>query len=61
VAQLHAAGFADPGRAPNYSKTYPLDTTRDSAIADELLTLLHDVYGYNGVPNLIFSSEKGRH
>lgn len=60
IAQLHAAGFADPGRAPNYSKTYLLDTFSDNAIADELLTILYDVYGYNGIPNLVFKSEKGQ-
>lgn len=59
VVRLHAAGFADPGRAPNYSKTYPVDSVSDAAIADELLTILYDVYGYTGVPKLEFNSEKG--
>ena len=57
VARLHAAGFADPGRAPNYSKTYPLDAA-DSAIAHEMLSVLHDVYGYNGAPKLAVTTEK---
>jgi hypothetical protein len=61
VAQLHAIGFVDPGRAPNYSKTYRLAAFTDSAIADELLTVLYEVYGYNGVPKLEFKSEKGPH
>jgi hypothetical protein len=61
VARLHAAGFSDPGRAPNYSKTYPVETFDDAAVADELLTILYDVYGYAGVPTLQFTSEKGRH
>jgi hypothetical protein len=52
VARLHAAGFADPGRAPNYWKTYPLDQIDDAGIAHEVLTILHDVYGYNGQPAL---------
>ena len=52
VARLHAAGFADPGRAPNYWKTYQLDQIDDAGIAREILTILHDVYGYNGLPAL---------
>jgi hypothetical protein len=52
VARLHAAGFADPGRAPNYWKTYQLDQIDDAGIAREILTILHDVYGYNGLPTL---------
>lgn len=59
VARLRAAGFADPGRAPNYWKTYPADTFTDAAIADELATILFDVYGYNGSPSLKIISEKG--
>jgi hypothetical protein len=61
VARLHAAGFSVPGRSPNYWKTYPAGQFSDAAIADELLTILHDVYGYNGSPKLRFKSEKGRH
>jgi hypothetical protein len=61
VAQLHAIGFVDPGRAPNYSKTYPLEAFTDSAIANELLTVLYEIYGYNGVPKLEFKSEKEPH
>jgi hypothetical protein len=59
VQRLHAAGFADPGRAPNYSKAYPLDRYDDATIARELLTLLHDVYGYTGAPALTYATEKG--
>jgi hypothetical protein len=59
LARLHAAGFADPGRAPNYWKTYSLDAFDDAAITRELLTILHDVYGYNGAPKLTFATEKG--
>ncbi|HEX4183530.1 MAG TPA: hypothetical protein VHY34_09745, partial [Caulobacteraceae bacterium] len=58
LARLHAAGFADPGRAPNYSKTYPIDTADDGAIARELLTILHDVYGYGGATKLEVTTEK---
>lgn len=59
VAGLRAAGFADPGRAPNYWKIYPTDKHEDTAIAEELLTILHDIYGYEGVPPLKFKTEKG--
>ena len=57
VAILHAAGFADPGRAPNYWKTYQLDQIDDAGIAREILTILHDVYGYNGLPALKVKTE----
>lgn len=58
VARLHATGFEDPGRAPNYWKTYPMDRFGDSAIAEELLTVLFEVYGYDGQPALEFKTEK---
>jgi hypothetical protein len=48
VARLHAAGFADPGRAPNYWKSYLLDAADDATIAREMLTILHDVYDTMG-------------
>lgn len=59
VARLHAAGFSDPGRAPNYWRIYPVDQFSDAAIADELLAILYEVYGYNGAPKLTFATEKG--
>jgi hypothetical protein len=59
VARLHAAGFADPGRAPNYWRIYPADQFNDAAIARELLRILYDVYGYNGSPKLAVATEKG--
>ncbi len=58
VARLHAAGFADPGRAPNYWKIYPADQVDDAAIAREVLTILHDVYGYTGLPKLEVKTEE---
>lgn len=61
VARLRAAGFADPGRGPNYWKIYPVDDFSEAAISEELLTILHDVYGYNGSPKLEFKTEKGLH
>jgi hypothetical protein len=60
VAQLHTSGFADPGRGPNYWKNYPLYQIDDAGIARELLTILHDVYGYNGLPPLKVGTEKGQ-
>ncbi len=58
VARLHAAGFADPGRAPNYWKSYPLDAADDATIAREMLTMLHDVYGYTGAQKLRVLTEQ---
>ncbi|MBI5131302.1 MAG: hypothetical protein HZA66_17845 [Rhodopseudomonas palustris] len=56
VTRLTAAGYAEPGRAPNYSKSYPMTMT-DAAIAGEILTLLHDVYGYAGSTKLKIRTE----
>ena len=56
-ARLHAAGFADPGRGPNYWKVYQIDQPDDVAIAREILTILYDVYGYNGQPALKVKTE----
>jgi hypothetical protein len=60
VHRLHELGFADPGRAPNYSKTYITDQFDDTTIASELLTVLHDVYGYTGQPTLKIITEETR-
>jgi hypothetical protein len=57
VARLHAAGYADPGRAPNYWRTYPIDAFDDTAIAGELLTILYGVYGYSGGAELEVKTE----
>jgi len=59
IAQMHAAGYADPGRAPNYWKVYDIETATDTAISTELLTLLHDVYGYDGSQPLKIETETG--
>ena len=58
VTRLHAAGFTDPGHAPNYWRTYPVDEFSDTAIANELLTILYEVYGYNGRPKIEFGNRK---
>jgi hypothetical protein len=60
LAKLHAAGYADPGRAPNYWKNYPLGAYDDAAIAREVITLLHDGYGYTGAEQLKIGTEAGR-
>lgn len=59
VALLHAAGYADPGPAPNYSKTYPPGSDDDMATAREILTLLHQVYGYDGLDPIAITTEAG--
>jgi hypothetical protein len=58
VTRLHSAGYADPGRAPNYSKSYPFKQYSNAAIAAELLTILHEVYGYTGAVKLSIKTEK---
>jgi hypothetical protein len=58
IARLHAAGFEDPGRAQNYSKTYRADHIDDASLARELLTLLYDVYGYYGANPLKVLNER---
>jgi hypothetical protein len=57
VARLKSAGYAEPGRAPNYSKSYPAGAFSDAAIARELLTILYEVYGYKGAGRLKISTE----
>ena len=58
IARIRAAGFADPGRAPNYSKVYPSVDDAET-VAAELLTLLFDAYGYVGTQHLKVSTETG--
>lgn len=57
LARLHAAGYADPGRAPNYWKKYAADTDSDAAIAADILTVLYEVYGYDGATPLDIKTE----
>ncbi len=57
LARLHSAGYADPGRAPNYWKTYAFDKATDAAIGSEILTILHEVYGYTGAQELKISTK----
>jgi hypothetical protein len=58
VSLLHKAGYVDPGRAPNYSKSYPLSSYDDDALAREILTLLYEVYGYSGATKLKIMTEE---
>ncbi|MFL9824924.1 hypothetical protein [Rhodoplanes sp. SY1] len=57
IERLHKAGYADPGRAPNYSRSYPVDAFTDTAIAREILGILFDVYGYTGTTRLKITTE----
>ena len=57
LSRLHGLGYADPGRAPNYWKSYPFDKFSDAAIAGEILTILYDVYGYAGAMKLKILTE----
>jgi len=57
VSVLHNAGYIDPGRAPNYSKTYSLEKFSDTEIAKEILTLLYEAYGYTGATKLEITTE----
>ncbi|WP_246682729.1 hypothetical protein [Methylobacterium sp. WL9] len=58
VARLQAAGFAAPGRSPNYWRDYHLDEMSDADLAKELLSLLGDVYGYSGSTRLMIKTEQ---
>jgi hypothetical protein len=44
--------------ARNYWKNYATEQIDDATIAHELLTVLHDVYGYNGQPTLKVKTEE---
>jgi hypothetical protein len=57
IARLRASGYADPGRTPNYFRSYPLDRFNDAALATEILTILFDVYGYTGASTLKVKTE----
>lgn len=57
VSRLRSAGYADPGRGPNYSKSYLLASLGDATIAQEILTILHGVYGYTGAAKLAVKTE----
>lgn len=57
VSRLRRMGYAAPGHAPNYWKNYPLEKFTDAAIASEILTILHDIYGYVGAMKLKIETE----
>ncbi|WP_252511120.1 TY-Chap domain-containing protein [Phreatobacter aquaticus] len=52
LGRLRRAGYAPPGRGPNHSRSYSIEVFDDVALAREILTLLHDVYGYQGAAAL---------
>jgi hypothetical protein len=58
ISWLRDAGYAEPGRAPNYWKEYPLDKYDDATIATELLTVLYTAYGYKGATKLGVKTEE---
>jgi hypothetical protein len=58
-ALLHKVGYVDPGRSPNYAKTYPYSSYDDAGLAREILTLLFEVYGYSGATKLKIITEEG--
>ena len=57
IERLHSAGFADPGYSPNFQKTYQRDTADNADMAHQLLTILFEVYGYDGVKKLRIETE----
>jgi hypothetical protein len=57
IEQLHRNGFVRTGDRLNYGKTYPADGTPASAIAAELVTLLHDAYAYGGQPHFTVATD----
>lgn len=58
-AILHDAGFADPGETPNYWKRYSAGDHTTTDIAQDILKILHDVYGYRGATKLKVKTERG--
>jgi hypothetical protein len=57
VSLLRKVGYADPGRAPNYWKSYAFEKYSDAVMANEILTILYDVYGYTGTAKLKIKTE----
>ena len=58
IAHLRNAGYTDPGRAPNYWKSYAPDKYADAVVAQEILAILYNVYGYNGAAKLNIKTER---
>ena len=58
ITQLHALGFSDPGRAPNYWQVYDAAEFDDATIARNILTGLFDIYGYRGTPAIKVTTEQ---
>lgn len=64
VLCVSTSGLADSSKAPSqsrdYWKQYLLDRADDQTIAKKLLTILHDVNGYTGLPKLQIITERTR-
>lgn len=56
--RLREAGYSPPGRSPNYARLYPFDSFSDQRLAREVLTILHEVYGYTGTVKLKVTTER---
>ena len=57
--KLIDAGFEPPGKVVNFRRFYPLAQYDEVAVAEALLAVLHDAYGYGGTPALRLHTEKG--
>jgi hypothetical protein len=59
IAKLYAAGFKPPGKTMNYARFYPQADYTKAAIAQALLDVLKDAYGYYGAPKMNLETEQG--
>jgi hypothetical protein len=60
IAHLHTAGYDDSGRSENYSKMYRVGQFKDEQMADEILALLNEVYGYADMGGFVIHTEQSR-
>lgn len=58
-AKLIAAGFEPPGKVMNYRRLYPRAQFDMKTLANALLDVLRDAYGYQGAPPMKVSIEDG--
>jgi hypothetical protein len=56
-AKLIAAGFTPPGRVMNCSRFYPDAEYNMPLLAEALLRILKEAYGYQGAPAMEVSTE----
>ena len=59
IAKLREAGFSPPGKAMNYWRFYPQAEYTKAAVAQALLDVLKDAYGYYGAPKMNVETEQG--